>query len=130
MYSNFRCIILFIAFLIFSAHSNASEVIKTFETKKSKIEISNSNDGYILRVWDLDSHLKKPRLELTEGNRRSEGSGGNYKYVFPVTEGAYEVFILIMGSSNSPLGQFYLRGLDCEYGCENMKNYEEIIKVH
>ncbi|WP_145858999.1 hypothetical protein [Pedobacter suwonensis] len=89
---------------------NFEQPVLVFETAQYRIRIDDlGNDNYRYASWPIKSKMSdKPKLILTNGKFKPDGSGGNHNYQFKSGDYIYTCFIIIMGEKGTPPAQLVI----------------------
>ncbi|WP_293787231.1 hypothetical protein [uncultured Pedobacter sp.] len=90
--------------------ANFEQPVLVFETAQYRIRIDDlGNDNYRYASWPVKSKMSdKPKLILTNGKFKPDGSGGNHNYQFKSGDYVYTCFIIVMGEKDAPPAQLVI----------------------
>jgi len=86
------------------------EPMVVIETRKFRVRIDKLADGsFRYASWNVNApNNAKPDLILQNGQRHFEGSGGNHWYGFRSGDFKYEIWINVLGASETPPANLYV----------------------
>jgi len=90
--------------------SNFAQPVLVFETAQYRIRIDDlGNNNYRYAAWPVKSKMSdKPKLILTNGKFKPDGSGGNHNYQFKSGDYLYTCFIIVIGEKDAPPAQLVI----------------------
>lgn len=89
---------------------NFEQPVLVFETAQYRIRIDDlGNDNYRYASWSIKSKMSdKPKLILTNGKFKPDGSAGNHNYQFKSGDYIYTCLIIVMGEKGAPPAQLVI----------------------
>lgn len=89
---------------------NFEQPVLVLETAQYRIRIDDlGNNNYRYAAWPIKSKMSdKPKLILTNGKFKPDGSGGNHNYQFKSGDYVYTCFIIVMGEKDAPPAQLVI----------------------
>jgi len=89
---------------------NFEQPVLVFETAQYRIRIDDlGQNNYRYASWPIKSKMSdKPKLILTNGKFKPDGSGGNHSYQFKSGDYLYTCFIIIIGEKDAPPAQLVI----------------------
>ncbi|MEH3112040.1 hypothetical protein [Pedobacter terrae] len=109
---------------------NFEQPVLVFETAQYRIRIDDlGDDNYRYASWPIKSKISdKPKLILTHGKFRPDGSGGNHNYQFKSGDYVYTCFIIVMGEKDAPSAQLVITKAGKEILSQSAKKINPLLQ--